>query len=230
MIRSATVFSRCLLPVLAVGLVLAGCSTTRASESTGKVATNHTKSDGFAGTLVPGAPLRPADVVLTDTRGNPYSLDRPPSGKVVVLFFGFTHCDDICPTTMADLAAARRLLPKATAERVQVVFVTVDPRRDTPRALQTWLGRFDADFVGLRGPLALVHEAERSLYADQSAVQSSDNGHLHPDPKTPKSTTGAYQVGHSGSVYVFGPKGESLLYTGGTTATEYAHDFARLLS
>ena len=192
----------------------------------------HTTDDGFAGSLVQDPPLRPADVVLRDTHHKPYNLAQPSADRVTVLFFGFTKCDDICPTTMADLAAARRALPSAEAQRVEVVFVTVDPLRDTAPVLERWLGRFDPNFVGLRGPMVLVHKAERSLYTMQSTVEPPPRKVHHHNGSGPGSAShGAdYEVSHSGLVYAFGPGGESLYYSGGTTTTEYAKDFARLLT
>lgn len=218
---------------MAAASALGACGTVNRDDGAlGPTAIVHTKDDGFAGTLVTDPPLQPADVVLRDTEDQPYHLARPSPAKVTVLYFGFTRCNDVCPTTMADLAAARRTLPSALAHRVEVVFVTVDPRRDTPGVLKRWLGRFDPGIVGLRGPTALVHQAERSLYADPSAIEPSTGGDHQAGHGQGGSSTGAgdYEVSHSGSVYVFGPGGTSLLYSGGTTVTQYARDFTRLLN
>lgn len=195
--------------------------------------------DGFNGTLVVDPPLHPADVTLNDTNGARFHLARPAADKVTALFFGFTNCDDVCPTTMADLAAARRSLPPALADKVTVVFVTVDPKRDTPAVLKEWLSRFDEDFIGLRGPIELVHQAERSLYAVESSTdspptdhhtKSPPTGHHHTDDHADSTTDEAdHEVSHSGSVYVFGPGDRSLIYTGGTSAQQYAEDFTHLL-
>lgn len=220
------------LVVVAATSAVGACGTSQRDESgRGPAAIVHTKDDGFAGTVVTDPPLQPSDVVLRDTEHKPYHLAGASPEKVTVLYFGFTHCDDVCPTTMADLAAARRALPSSLAHRVQVVFVTVDPRRDTPRVLNHWLGRFDPDIVGLRGPTALVHQAERSLYADPSAIEPPTGGDHRAGRGRGASSTGAgdYEVSHSGSVYVFGPGETSLLYSGGTTVTQYARDFTRLL-
>lgn len=198
-------------------------------DRTGSPVILHTKGDGYAGTLVKDPPLRPAAVTLTDTHGRPYQLARRPAGNVTVLYFGFTHCDDVCPTTMADLAAARRALTQVAAKRVDVVFVTVDPNRDRPRLLRSWLDRFDADITGLRAPMTVVHRAERSLYADQSAIDRSTTGHHREGHGTTSTTHDGYEVSHSGSVYVFGPANRTLLYSGGTTVDQYATDFRRLL-
>lgn len=186
--------------------------------------------DGFNGTVV-DPPLQAADVVLKDIDGARFDLARPAADQVTALFFGFTNCDDVCPTTMADLAAGRRSLPSALAESVTVVFVTVDPDRDTPAVLERWLGRFDPDFIGLRGPTLLVHQAERSLYAVESDTASAPAGDRHTgDHAESTNDETGYEVSHSGTVYVFGPGKKSLIYTGGTTAQEYAEDFTGLLT
>lgn len=185
--------------------------------------------DGFSGTLV-DPPLRPATVALKSTQGAQVDLARPAPDKVTVLYFGFTKCDDVCPTTMADLAAARRSLPPSLAEKVTVLFVTVDPRRDTPPVLERWLGQFDQTFVGLRGPTDLVHAAERSLYLPESGSQSP-SAHPDTDGADHASKDGfTYKVDHSGLVYVFGPGDRLLLYSGGTTPAEYTEDLTRLLT
>lgn len=152
--------------------------------------------DGRSGTLVE-PPLRLANVTLRDTDGKLTRLADFAPGKATALFFGFTNCDDVCPTAMADLATARRALPADLAERVAVVFVTVDPVRDIPAVLRTWLDQFDTDSVGLRGPTTLVNEAERSLYADQSnkakvdsAATPKADGHQHEHAPTPPRRAG----------------------------------------
>lgn len=217
--------------VWAAATVALGACGTDGDRDASAAVTMRTADDGYAGRLVADPPMRPASVVLRDTHGRAYPLDRVGQVEVVALFFGFTRCGDVCPTTMADLAAARRSLPASLAQRVEVVFVTVDPRRDTRQVLDRWLDRFDPRFVGLRGPLALVHQAEDSLYAAQSSVDRPTGGddHHHSGSSESPSRRDGYEVSHSGSVYVFAPGGRSLLYTGGTTAPEYAADFTRLL-
>lgn len=116
----------------ALAVVLAGAvGLTACARTERPVAVVRADDDGFNGTLV-DPPLRPAQVVLTDTHGARFDLGRLAPGKVTAVFFGFTNCDDVCPTTLADLAAARRSLPPVLAQKVSVVFVTVDPQRDTP--------------------------------------------------------------------------------------------------
>lgn len=186
--------------------------------------------DGFYGRLI-DPPLRPPRVVLRDTEGRTVDLSRPAPGAATVLFFGFTHCDDVCPTTIADLAFARRSLPPALNDRVIVLFVTVDPDRDTPAVLKTWLRQFDSDFIGLRGPTGVVHQAERSLYLPESSPAAPTRSPSPPaDHHRARPAEEGYSVDHAGSVYVFGPGDTSLLYTGGTTPKQYADDLHRLLT
>jgi protein SCO1/2 len=226
-----------LTATLLAASVLAACGAEAANDQkTGAAALVERDKDGLNGTLV-DPPLRLANVTLRDTRGNRVRLNELAPLKVTALFFGFTNCNDVCPTTMADLASARRALPPSLANRVHVDFVTVDPRRDTPSVLRTWLDQFDTETVGLRGPTALVNQAERSLYADQStkthaepSAQAQADGQHHKHAPGSSATSGTeYEVNHSGSVYVFGPNGQTVLYSGGTTVGQYAADFTRLL-
>jgi len=223
---------------------LAGCGTTGGAagdQQAGSAAVVQTKdNDGLTGTRVDDPPLQVAATTLRDTNGKRVNLADLPADNATVLFFGFTICNDVCPTTMADLATARRTLPDTLARRVDIRFVTVDPRRDTPAALRRWLDQFGSDVTGLRGPTALVNKAERSLYADSSSTtapspapgttqpsaQADGHAHRHDDDSSAK---GHDEVSHSGSVYIFGPHGETVLYTGGTTPQQYAADLTHLL-
>ena len=208
--------------------LLGGCggTDTRAGSPAAEV---HGRDDGYTGTLVADPALRPARVTLHDTAGRRWEAARLGSDTVTALFFGFTHCDDVCPTTMADLAAARRSLPPEVASRVRVVFVTVDPRRDTATVLRRWLDRFDTEFVGVRGPVRSVHRLEDSLYAAPSAKEHVVGDHAHSDPAGESPEPGSYEVSHTGSVYLFAPGGVSVVHTGGTTVAGYAADLARMV-
>jgi protein SCO1/2 len=206
-------------------LILAGCGS-NASPNTDVPVTMKSPETGFHGTLLDPPPPRP-DLTLHNTDGQPFDLRERPTDEVTVLFFGYTHCPDVCPTTMADLAQARHLLPEVARERVQVVFVTEDPQRDTPPVVRRWLDGFDSDFIGLIGGnsqteriLAELHlpESKRNP-APSPRVSHPDDGHQHP---------GDYGVDHAGMVYAFGPS-ETLLYTGGTTPREYAEDLGKML-
>jgi protein SCO1/2 len=234
-----------LVAAVAALVLAAGCGV-QDDRPAGTATVTEVDADEFRGTLV-DPPLTPAPVTLRDTSGNRVRLDRldrleeVSPGGVTAVFFGFTNCHDICPTTMADLAAARRSLPAATAADVNLVFVTVDPQRDTPPVLRRWLDQFDPDIVGLRGPVERVHDAEDSLYASQSGKSAptsvpddagterehepAEEGHTHPD-----GDPGGYGVDHSSVVYLFGPDGTTVIYTGGATPLDYAADLTRLLN
>lgn len=175
--------------------------------------------------------MAPPPQVLRDTTGERFSLADRPGDELIALFFGYTHCPDVCPTTMADLAAARAQLPTELRDRVQVVFITEDPARDTNRALRRWLDAYDPSFIGLRGGNATSKAMLDGLYlpetkADPDPEKSirhpgSDDGHHHDH--------GRYGIEHASVVYAFGPGGRTAIYTSGATPSEYAEDFTRLL-
>ena len=219
---------RGLVAVVAILSITTGCSGERRIDQPARV-TDHRLAAGLHGTLVTNPPLARPTGVFRDTAGERFQIGSA-SRDVTALFFGFTKCDDVCPTTMADLAVARRSLPADVAQRVQVVFVTVDPARDTPRLLRRWLDRFDHAFVGLRASRQIVHRAERRLYAPLSGRARTEPSHEHDDTTASAGGHRHYQVNHTGSVYVFGPGDQSLIYTGGTPPDEYAEDFERLLA
>lgn len=182
-------FSRSRLAVLTVsaGLVLAGCGGAAAEDQAAAGHEEHTDSavaevegpeDRYAGLDLPDPYQRPS-FTLTGPGGQPYDFAAETAGRPTLLFFGFTNCPDVCPTTMADVAVALRGVDPALAEQVQVVFVTTDPAFDTPEVLAEYLGRFDADlptrFVGLTGDQAAIDQAQLAA----GVPQAEDNGRLH---------------------------------------------------
>ena len=138
--------------------MLAGCSDPAAGDEghdhADAPAVVEAPEDRYAG-LDLAEPYRRPSFTLTDTTGAAYDFKAATAGRPTLLFFGYTNCPDVCPTTMADVAVALRGLDPALAAEVQVVFVTTDPAFDTPEVLGEYLGRFDADlptpFVGLTG-------------------------------------------------------------------------------
>ena len=154
------------------------------------------------------------DFRLIDHTGRPRTL-ADFRGKVVVLFFGYTQCPDVCPTTLSELAATmQKLGPDAT--RVQVLFVTVDPERDTPDLLSRYVPAFNASFLGLYGDVAATAETAKEfkiLYQKQ-----------------PGPTPGAYTVDHSAGTYLFDPRGRLRVYESYSQGPEvFAHDIRVLL-
>lgn len=136
-------------------------------------------------------------------------------GKVVVLFFGYTHCPDVCPTTMSDLKQTMKLLGDK-ANDVQVLFVTVDPERDTQEVLAQFVPGFDPRFIGLRGTVAEVaaNLSEYKVYA----AKVSEPG------------KSGYTMDHSAGLYVFDKTGAPRIYLGyGEKPENIAHDLQLLL-
>ena len=126
---------------------------------------------------------------LADTSGRVRHLDDF-RGKAVVLFFGFTHCPDVCPTTLADLAGVMKALGPQ-ADRVQVLFVTVDPERDTPQALDQYVHAFDKRFIALRGDPAATERVAKEFKIYYEKRRQGDT----------------YTVDHSAQSYVIDPQG-----------------------
>jgi protein SCO1 len=105
-------------------------------------------------------PLPKPKFILTDTSGAPFDFRAQTEGYTTLLFFGYTHCPDICPMHMAFLGSALKGLPKDVLRRFKVVFVTTDPERDNPRISRAWLDNFGKDFVGLTGSKAEIQAAQ----------------------------------------------------------------------
>ena len=167
----------------------------------------------FRNTDVTGADFA-QDFQLTGHDGKAYSL-ADFRGKVVVIFFGYTQCPDVCPGTMAELAQVMQTLGP-DAERVQVIFVTVDPERDTPELLANYVPAFDPRFLGLYGDAEVT---ERTAKAFRVFYQ-----------KVPGKTPGSYTVDHTAGSYVYDPQGKLRLFIKhGTGPEPIAHDLRVLL-
>jgi protein SCO1 len=154
------------------------------------------------------------DFALTDHTGKPRTL-ADFRGKAVVMFFGYTQCPDVCPTTLGTLAEAMKALGP-DADRVQVLFVTVDPERDTQALLSQYVPAFDPRFVGLYGDAAATERVAKEFKVIYQ--------------KQPGPSPGSYTVDHSAGVYVFDPQGRLRLYVShGQGPDVYAHDLRLLL-
>jgi len=167
----------------------------------------------FKSTDITGAPYGKS-LALTGHDGRPHTL-ADFRGKVVVLFFGYTQCPDVCPTTLAEVARAIKTLG-ADADRVQVLFVTLDPERDTAQILAQYVPAFDPRFLGLYGDL----EATRAVAKEFKVFFE----------KRPGSTPGSYSIDHSAQLYVLDAKGQLRLFVRhARIATDLAHDLRLLL-
>ncbi len=154
------------------------------------------------------------ELALTDHNGKPRTL-ADFHGKVVVMFFGFTHCPDVCPTTLAELALVAKELGK-DADRMQVLFVTVDPERDTPELLQRYVPAFNPAFLGLYG------DAEATA---RTAKEFKIFFQKQPLPG------GSYSVDHSAGTFILDSQGRlRLLAQYGLPATDLLHDIRILLA
>ena len=151
---------------------------------------------------VTGSPLG-TDFALLDPEGKRRSLSEF-RGKVVVLNFGYTHCPDVCPTTLADFASALKKLG-SDAKLVQVLFVTVDPKRDTPELLRNYVPAFDPTFIGLRGDERTTENVTKAF-------------HIYAKADAPKD--GTYLVQHSAQSFVFDRSGKLRLVVGYGLAPE----------
>jgi protein SCO1 len=150
---------------------------------------------------------------LSDTSGRVRRLEDF-RGKAVVLFFGFTHCPDVCPTTLADLAGVTKALGPDAA-RVQVLFVTLDPERDTPGALDQYVHAFDPRFIGLRGDVAATERVAKEFKIYYEKRKQGDT----------------YTIDHSAQSYVIDPQGRlRLLVRHDRLATDLPDDLRVILN
>jgi protein SCO1 len=151
---------------------------------------------------------------LPDHNGVPRTL-ADFKGKVVVVFFGFAQCPDVCPTTMVELAEIKKLLGKQ-GDRLQGIFITVDPERDTPQVLKAYMENFDPSFLALRGTPEQTAATAKQFKIYYKKV----------DGKTP----GSYTMDHSAGSYIYDPQGRVRLFTRyGSGAANLASDIELLL-
>jgi protein SCO1/2 len=170
---------------LVLAAALAGCSP--GGKSTEKLQ--------FKGTDITGAEYG-RTLALTDQDGKSRTL-ADFKGKIVVVFFGYTQCPDVCPTTMAELAQVKKSLGK-DGERLQGIFVTVDPERDTPAVLKSYMGSFDPSFVALRGTVEQTKEVAKEFKVFFA--------------KVPGRTPDSYTMDHTAGSYVFDSNGKLRLF------------------
>jgi protein SCO1/2 len=191
-----------LLTILALAMLLAGCDKL------------FNKPPSFDNTDVTGIAYGKG-FALTDHNGKPRTL-ADFRGKVVVLFFGYTQCPDVCPTTMAELAnVMQQLGPQA--KQVQVLFVTLDPERDTPALLAQYVPAFDQRFLGLYGDAAATAKVAKEFKVFYS--------------KVPGATPGSYTIDHTAGSYVFDREGRLRLFVrNGQNPAALVHDIRLLLS
>ena len=154
------------------------------------------------------------DFRLTDHSGKPRTM-ADFRGKVVVIFFGYTHCPDVCPTTLSEMRQVMQLLG-SDAQRLQVLFVTVDPARDTPQLLSKYVPSFHPSFLGLYGDPAATEKVARDFKIFYRI--------------SPGKTADSYTVDHNAASLVFDPQGRLRLFINyGLGADKIAPDVRKLL-
>jgi len=197
----------------ASGLLLTACGS--GGGSSNAAAGNSIDSTGqspYQGTYLPRTFDKP-DVTLTDSSGKPFNLAQRTAGKAMMLYFGYTHCPDVCPTTMGDLAVAVSKLTKAQQQQVDVVFISTDPGVDTPSTLRSWLDSFNPAFIGLTGDIGTIIKAAASVGVYVAAPKAGQ------------------EPVHGAEVLGFFPSDNKahVLYTSGAAWGNYAHDIPLLI-
>ncbi len=196
-----------------LGAALAGLAGTGLS-ACDKLGLSGASKPAFHGVDITGADYG-RKLALPDADGKERTL-ADFKGKVSVVFFGYTQCPDVCPTTMAELAAIKRAMG-ADGERVQGIFVTIDPERDTPEVLKAYLAAFDPSFVALRGSAEQTAEAAREFKVFFAKVAG----------KTP----GSYTMDHTAGSYIIDPQGRLRLFERyGAPAEDLQSDLKQLLA
>ncbi|GHH38309.1 SCO family protein [Streptomyces candidus] len=163
-------------------------------------------------------PYKKPDLVLTDTHGKKYDLREATKGKPTLIYFGYTQCPDVCPMTMSNIAVAYKKLPKADQEKLQVVFVTTDPDRDTPEQLGKWLkGAGSPDFIGLSGDFPTIQAGARQLGVSIEPSTKDKNGNV--------------TSMHTKQVIAFSPKTDAgyVLWTDEATPDDYTADLPKIV-
>ena len=159
---------------------------------------------------------RPA-FTLTATDGKPFAFRERTRGTLTFVLFGYTHCPDVCPVHVANIAAAMRTLTFEERGRTMLIFITTDPERDSLPVLRSWLASFDSTFVGLRGTPAEVDAIALSLQVAPRVIGTSN-----PD--------GSYEVGHGAQVIVWQPDDTArVIYPFGVRQAEWAKDMPQLI-
>lgn len=194
---------------------LAGCGGTE--EQPGSVAeVREVNPDGFHGIVMPRPPQLP-EQTLTDSHGQDYALVADSTSPLTLVFFGYTHCPDICPLIMGDLAAARSRLTQDLQDKVGMLFITSDPARDDPETLRAYLDRFDPSFEGLTAPIEQITRIGKAV-----GVEITEGDKL---------PSGGYAVAHGTQVLGVVPGGSApLVWTQGTSSKDLADDIVHALT
>lgn len=215
------------IAVAAIAIALVACrrddaapkaATTDSTAAPAAASAPTDSSQGMRG-LALAPPRDKPSFVLTATDGKPFDFRRDTDGYATLLFFGYTHCPDVCPVHLANIAAVLHKLPVTTSQRVRMVFVTTDPERDTPEVVRTYLDKFDRGFIGLTGTKAEILAAQAAARIPPAYKEVVDSAN-----------PGNYTVGHAAFVFAFTPDGRGrFLYPFGVRQADWAHDIPKLV-
>ena len=209
-----------LLAVMTYATVLEACQPQSAATSTQPASADSIRSQhqyNFEGSDVRDAGLGGKDFSLLSANGKTVHL-RDYQGKVVALVFGYTHCPDVCPTNLLAYADAINQLGQQ-GKQVQILFITVDPQRDTPQVMETYAPAFNPDFVGLTADKQ--HQKELNDVLNQYKIAVHKVAGNNPDEYLLDHSTGTYLIDKQGFTVVYEPHSQ--------TATQLAHDIKQLL-
>ncbi|MBM9620553.1 SCO family protein [Streptomyces zhihengii] len=215
--RKKTVLAAAL--VVAAGLSLSACSSGSGEDGSASSGFEVSAQPKTKAATVLDRPFAKPDLTLTDTEGKTFDLRERTKGRPTLIYFGYTHCPDVCPLTMSNLAIAKKQLPQADQDKLQVVFVTTDPERDTSAELAKWLpSAGDPSFIGLTGDFTAIQAGAKSIG-------------IGIDPPK-KEKDGSVVSMHGAQVVAFSPRTDEgyVLYGEDTTADDWAKDLPRLVA
>lgn len=201
------------LAMMVVAAAAAACNSDPAKPAANPALTSLERSP-FRGSRAKPPSLKPA-VVLTETSGKAFDLRKETEGFLTLFYIGYTHCADICPTHMHNIAKVLKESDPAVAAKIKMVFVTADPERDTPRALGDWIHFFNPEFIGL----VPTKEQLKALLDELNMAQTiyTDIG------------GGNYTVSHAAYVIAYTPDNKGhLVYPYGFTIEDWRHDLNKL--
>jgi protein SCO1/2 len=200
---------------VAVGLTLSACSS---GDDSAKNSVADVSVQAERAATVLDTPYTKPNLVLTDTTGKKYDLRERTKGKPTLVYYGYTHCPDVCPLTMSNIAVAKKKLPKADQDKLQVIFITTDPERDTAAELAKWLpSAGDASFIGLTGDFAAIQAGARQMGIGIEAPTKEKGGKV--------------VSMHGTQVVAFSPKTDAgyLLYGEDTSVDDYTKDLPKII-
>ncbi|MBL1067962.1 SCO family protein [Streptomyces sp. 7-21] len=202
-----------------LALGLGACGGSSSDDSSGETGWGEIEGGQAAdeGTVLE-QPFDKPDVTLTDTSGEPYNLREETDGHVTLVYFGYTHCPDICPLTMSNIALAADTLTEEQRQDLRVVFITTDPERDTPESLGDWLRAQSPDFTGLTGDFETIQQTARAIGVGLEEPYVAEDG-------------GVVST-HGTQVLAFLPSDDRahVVYTEGVTAETFERDLPKLLN